>query len=81
MAGGGAVKKLTKAQRRELKRAMLYGCYTGGLVGYATYKKLHKRGYLAWQDVTTEHPSGRIIHWSPRLVLTDKGKRALEAQP
>lgn len=70
--------KLTKAQRRELKNAVRSGQLDGRRGHYETGKKLVKRGYAEWEQVTTlSSYDGRPVAWTWRVVATDKGRAAL----
>jgi len=69
--------KLTKAQRRVLKRAHQQGYYSGGPVGYSIFIKLQKRGYIA----RMRRPIGKLSNgdtlYGHRIGATDKGRKAL----
>ena len=71
--------KLTKLQRRELKKIVRSGQLDGRRGHYETGKKLVKRGYAAWEQVVTlESWDGRPVAWTWRAVATDKGRKAVQ---
>jgi hypothetical protein len=69
--------KLTKLQRRELKKIVLSGQLDGRRGDYETGKKLIRRGYAAWEQVVTLSSwDGRPTAWTWRVVATNKGQKA-----
>ena len=74
------MKKLTKLQRRELKRLVRSGRLDGRRGRYETGKKLVKRGYAVWEQVVTLSSwDNRPVVWTWRAVATEKGRSALVA--
>ncbi len=70
--------KLTKMQRRELRRLVRSGQLDGRRGHYETGKKLVKRGYAEWEQVVTLSSwDNRPVAWTWRAVATDKGRVAL----
>ena len=76
---GKTMTKLTKLQRRELKKIVRSGQLDGRRGHYETGKKLVKRGYAEWEQITTLFSwDGRPAAWTWRVVATRKGIQAVQ---
>lgn len=73
--------KLTRRQKKELRRAVKEQYFHGSLTRYSIYKKLFLRGYVVGVKSVCLSENGKVFCYNWHNELTAKGRKALGLKP